>query len=401
MKRLFYLLLIMLCIPINIKALEYPKVNSKVVEIYDINDRKVLYELDSNSRVSIASLTKIATTITAIENISNLQEKVTITKEMLDTVRWDASKAGLEDGDTLTYKDLLYASMLPSGADATNSIAILSSGSIENFVDKMNKLSVKIGLDHTHFSNVTGLDDSKHYSTADDVRKLLSYALENQTFKEIYKTKEYTMSNGKDVRSTIFTYSKNPSIDVSPILGSKTGFTLDAGYCLSSLSNINGHEVIIIVLNAQNIGNIYYNINDTLDLIKFLNENFKDEVLVEKNSLVKKIPVSLSKIDSYNIYSNQEITKYLPSDYNKDNIRIEYEGLDEINFLNHKDDRIGKIKYYYEDELLVTQDIILTQDIKMDFIKVLQKYYVIVIVFVLLLIIIFILKHNRKRKKIA
>ena len=67
--------------------------------------------------------------------------------------------------------------MLPSGADATNSIAILSSGDISSFVKKMNKLAQKIGLNNTNFVNVTGLDDNNHYSTADDCRKLLDYAL--------------------------------------------------------------------------------------------------------------------------------------------------------------------------------------------------------------------------------
>ena len=134
------ILIILLLFPIYIEALEYPSTNSKVVEIYDITDNKVIYEVDSNKVSSIASLTKIATTITAIETIPNLDEKVTITNKILNTVRWDASKAGLKAGDVLTYKDLLYASILPRGADATNSIAILSSGSIENFVKKINEL---------------------------------------------------------------------------------------------------------------------------------------------------------------------------------------------------------------------------------------------------------------------
>ena len=92
--------------------------------------------------------------------------------------------------------DLLYASMLPSGADATNSIAILSSGSIESFVEKMNLLVNKLGLTNTHFVNVTGLDINNHYSSADDIRKLLAYSLKNDTFKKIYTTSEYKLSNG-------------------------------------------------------------------------------------------------------------------------------------------------------------------------------------------------------------
>ena len=169
---ILFLTFIMIC-PLDIFALEYPEINSKITEIYDLTNKEVVYEIDSNKQASIASLTKIVTTITAIESISNLDEKVTITQDMLDTVRWDASKAGLKAGDKLTYKDLLYASMLPSGADATNSIAILSSGSIDNFVSKMNKLVTKLGLKNTHFVNVTGLDAEGHYSTAEEKKKIL------------------------------------------------------------------------------------------------------------------------------------------------------------------------------------------------------------------------------------
>ena len=106
---ILFLTFIMIC-PLDIFALEYPEINSKITEIYDLTNKEVVYEIDSNKQASIASLTKIVTTITAIESISNLDEKVTITQDMLDTVRWDASKAGLKAGDKLTYKDLLYAS---------------------------------------------------------------------------------------------------------------------------------------------------------------------------------------------------------------------------------------------------------------------------------------------------
>ena len=200
MKKVL-LAITLLILPISVCALEYPKLDSKNVEIYDLTDKKIIYEYKSNEVSSIASLTKIATTITAIENIENLNEKVTITEEILQTVSWDASRAGLKAGDIVTYKDLLYAYMLPSGADATNSIAILSSGSIENFVKKMNDLVHKIGLFNTNFVNVTGLDEESNKSSADDVTKLLVYSLKNPIFKKLYTTKEYKMSNNQIIKS--------------------------------------------------------------------------------------------------------------------------------------------------------------------------------------------------------
>lgn len=399
MKKIYSLIItLLILLPINVFSLDYPSINSKIVEVYDINDDKVLYEVDSNKQTSIASLTKIATTITAIENIKNLDEQVTITSNILSTVSSDASKAGLKVGDKVTYRDLLYASMLPSGADATNSIAILSSGSIDNFVAKMNELAKKLKLENTHFVNVTGLDKDGHYSSADDVRKLLNYALKNELFRQIYTTKEYTLSNGLKVKSTVNDkYGKNN--DVSKIIGSKTGFTGNAGYCLSSLSNINGHEMLIIVLNASHIGNNYYNIVDTVDLINFMNESYKDETLVKKGQLIKKIPVTLSKIDNYKILSTKNVKKYLPKDYDIKNLKIEYKGLNTLSFSNKKGEKIGSIKYYYEGKLIDKEDVILNKEIKMDIIKVLKKYYYIIIGVILIIAGLITYKIKTKKKK--
>ena len=394
LKLLFIFFLILLQ-PIFIFALEYPKIDSKIVEIYDLNDKKIIYEVDSEKIVSIASLTKIVTTMTAIENISNLNEEVVITKDILNTVRWDASKAGLHNGDKVTYMDLLYASMLPSGADATNSIAILSSGSIDKFVLKMNKFASNLGLKNTHFVNVTGLDEEGHYSTADDVRKILEYALKNELFRKIYTTKEYTLKNGLKVESTIAKYNSS-SIDTSHILGSKTGYTGEAGYCLSSLSNINSHEFIIIVLNASHKNNQYYHIIDTTKLIEFLLDNFKDEILVKKNEVIKEIPVQLSKTEVYKIVALNDIKKYLPSDYDKNKLRIQYDGLDQLSFRNKVGEVIGTITYYYDDEKIIQDSILLRSKLEIDVWKVIKKYYYIGIIGIILFISIIVIIKKRK-----
>jgi len=398
MKKLFFLFLLLF--PISILALELPAIDSKVVEIYDLTDGKVLHEIDSNKEVSIASLTKIATTITAIETIEDLDKQVTITSSILQTVSLEASVAGLRAGDRLTYRDLLYASMLPSGADATNSIAILSSGSVPNFVAKMNDLIKKIGLEHTHFVNVTGLDEKDHYSTADDVRKLLEYALKNDTFREIYTTKERRLSNGLLVKTTLYTYNRTGLYDTSKIIGSKTGFTLDAGYCLASLSNINGHEMITIVLNASKKGTDFYNIIDTIHLIEFLNGNYKEELLFENNKIIKTIPVDLSHKDKVDIHTDKELKKYLPSDYDINKVHLVYDGPERLSYKNKEGDKIAEVKYYFGDELLYKQDIILNEKLEISYKKVIVKYRVqLIIGFIVIVLILVIIIINKKRKK--
>ena len=267
------------------------------------------------------------TTIVAIESINNLDDKITYTNEMASQVRWDASIAGLKVGETYTYRDLLYASILPSGADATTALAISLQGSIDSFVSKMNELATKLKMTNTHFVNVTGLDAEGHYSTAKDILTLLKYSLNNSTFKEIYTTKEYTLTSGLKVKATV----KNPTnnLDTSRILGSKTGFTQDAGLCISALINSNNHDIIIITIGAPTTGD-KYNVLDALELISFIDNNYNNQIIKTTKDIIKTIPVNFSNISSYNITPSKDITYYLPNDYSKEDIKVKYTGLEEL-----------------------------------------------------------------------
>lgn len=397
-KIISLLLLIIIILSQNVYAISFPKINSKIIEVYDMTDDTVLYEIDSTKRASIASLTKIAATITAIENIDDLNKKVTITKEILDTVDKEASMAKLKEGDVLTYKELLYAVLIPSGADAVHTIAITRFGSLDNFVAEMNKLAQKIGLTDTHFENAIGLYDKNHYSTADDVRKVLVYALKNPVFREIYTTKEYRLSTGLLMKSTIYMYNTSQE-DIDKVLGNKTGHIEDSGFCFTSLSNANGHEIVIVTLKGEHIGQVYYNVKDNVDMIDFLNENYEDRVLLKKDDVIKSIPVSIGNIDSYDITTSSDITKFLPSDYDKNKFKVEYEGLEELDYHNKKGDKIGTIKCYYDNELFKSDDVILDKDIRFSFFKYLKKNFI--LSFLIVLVIIFFYIRLKKKRQLA
>ena len=397
-KYLLYLLILLL--PISIKALTYPEINSKKAIIYDLTTNEVIYEKNSEDVTSIASLTKIMTTITAIENIKDLEEKVTITKEMLNQVRWDASIAGLKVGDVVTYRDLLYASILPSGADATIALAVSTSGSVNNFVKKMNAKATELGLFNTHYVNVTGLDAPTHQSSAKDVLNLLLYCLKNPLFKEIYTTKQYTLSNNLAVYSTLRSYSSN-GINTSRILGSKTGFTLEAGVCISALFNSDNHDYLMVLLNAERIDNKSYNIIDALDLIKFIDENYNNITLVKKDEVVKTIKVKYGNSKTYNLKALEDVTLFLPSDYNKELLKIEYDGLDTISYKTKEKSLIGTIKYYYDNNLLKEDKIYLNEQIKFNLLTFIKDNIIsIVTIFIIVIIILIVYMKICTKKKL-
>ena len=273
MKKI--LLLFVCFFPFGVYALDMPEINSKAAIVYDMDTDTVILDKNSREVRSIASLTKIMTVLTAIENIDDLSASVTITKEMLAGIYWNASVAGLKAGDTVTYMDLLYAAILPSGADATQVLAYVVNGNVSDFVTKMNELATRIGATNTHYVNTTGLDQTGAYSTAYDQLLILSYALENPIFKTVYTTKSYTLSNGLEVEATVNKYNRLLNLDTSKIIGSKTGNTDDAGLCMSALFYHENHEMIVITLGALVVEDIPYNLIDTLTLIDTVNVNYE------------------------------------------------------------------------------------------------------------------------------
>ena len=293
MKKI--LLLFVCFFPISVYALDMPEINSQAAIVYDVDADTVILDKNSDEVRSIASLTKIMTVLTAIENIDDFNASVTITSEMLAGIYWNASIAGLKPGDTVTYMDLLYAAILPSGADATQVLAYVVSGNVSDFVTKMNELATRIGATNTHYVNTTGLDQDGAYSTAYDQLLILSYALENPIFRTVYTTKNYTLTNGLQVEASVNKYNRALNLDTSKIIGSKTGNTTNAGLCMSALFYHEDHEMLLITLGAEVIEDVPYNLMDTLSLIDYVNLNY--EIPVEEVAVVSE-PSVVSDVDA-------------------------------------------------------------------------------------------------------
>jgi len=397
MKKIL-IFLIGLLLPICINALEM-NLYSKNAIVYDTVDKVNLYELgDSNEHVKIASLTKIMTSIVALENIENLDEEVTINLTMLSGIPWDASIAGLKLGDVVTKRDLVYASLLPSGADATNSLAYIVSGSVPKYVELMNKKAKEIGMNDTNFVNVTGYDRDGQYSTVNDVLKMLLYALENETFKSIYTTKEHILKNGLKVSSTLNLYNKLYNFNLDGIMGSKTGYTDGAGTCMSALINSNDRDLIVITLGAPVEVKKARNMEDLMTIKNTFDESYDNRVLYKNGDVLFSIPVENSKIEEYSVKAQNDVMRYLENSETIDAAHYEYEGKEKLSYKDKKGDKIGSIKYYWNDELLGEEEVKIASDIEVSYLKVLTPYMIIVFG-VFLIFLIFKRRRSRKRKR--
>lgn len=401
MKKFRYIILtICLFLPSLVYALEIDGLNSKNVIVYNIDNNKIIYEKNGDKEVPIASLTKIMTTIVSIEEIKDLKETVVITSEMLKGIPWDATVAGLKVNDKVTYEDLLYSSMIPSGADATQALAISLTGSIDNFVKLMNKKAKDLNLAHTNFVNTTGLDIDNHYSSVKDILTLLNYSLKNPTFKKVYETKYYTTSNNIELKSTLSHYNEYLNYDLSFIKGSKTGYTDDAGLCLSTESLIDGANIITVTTGADYTYDGYYNnMKDIKKIYSALKENYTNQVVIEEANVLEKIKTKNAKEDIVIINSPKDIKVYTEKPFEKDKVKIEYNGIKEVSYKTKKGTKIGTIKVYYKNEQIDEVDAITSEDLHFSLFKFIKNNILIILgAFIVVLII---KPKKKKRKKVA
>lgn len=240
--------------------------------LVNLDTNKILLDKDSDEIIYPASLTKIMTVLVAIENISNLQEKIILPKSIFKNLyEENASMAGFLPNEEVTAEDLLYGSMLPSGADASIGLADYITGSESKFVKLMNEKAKQLGMKNTHFVNATGLHHPDHYTSVKDISILLQYALTNNTFRDIYTAERYSIKStnlhteGMTVTSRMFKNLKAIENTRGEIIGGKTGYTEQAGLCLASLATIKGEEYILVTVGAQGDSRTeQFNITDAL-----------------------------------------------------------------------------------------------------------------------------------------
>ena len=390
----YLIIFLFLLIPININALE---INSKNAILYNMNDNTILFEKDADTKTYIASLTKIMTGIVAIENIEDINEIVTIPYYGLEgLIEANAAVAGFRLNQKVTYEDLLYGLLLPSGAECAKTLSYYIAGSEENFIKLMNEKADDLGLTNTNFVNTTGLDIDNHYSTVKDVSVILKYALQNDLFKKIYTSLEYTTSdNSLTFKSSFLQYTDRFNLEQKYIYGSKTGYTDKAGYCLSSIANINGVEYLLITTGASpksNGGNFI----DAYMIYDYYSSNYSYINIVNENDTLLTLETKNSKQDKIEIKANETISKYLNNTITKDDLIYDYNGLNIIDYFTNKGE-IGTLNIKLDNELLATIPIIYNGGLSFSLIKFFINNLIIIIPITIILFIIILLKLRSKK----
>lgn len=400
MKKVLSFIFVFILFMVRANAVELD-ISSKNAILYNMDSGEVLYEKDADEKVSIASLTKIMTALVSIENIKDLDSQVVLTADDFEgLVEANAVTAGFTKGEVVTYRDLLYGLLLPSGADAAKALARNIAGSEENFIKMMNEKVGEMNLKNTRFSTVIGLDDDNNYSTAREVALIFKEALKNEDFKTIITTKEYTSSDGKvKFHSTIQSNAKKFEIDVPYILGGKTGTTTDAGLCLATIAKENDVNYMLVTLSALYDKKAPHNIEDAQTIYDYFIENYGNHMIVDKETPFTEIKVKYGSEKTLKLYPTKNITKYLENDYDKNNIKYVYDGRKEITAFTKKGEKLGTLEIYYQDNLIAKENIVLNQTLKFSLLEFAKENIVIIlsIITVLVVIVVFIIKRKKSK----
>lgn len=255
-----------------------PEVYAQAYIVMDAESGRIIKSHNADTKLPIASTTKIMTALLSIENIENLNIKIEVPPECTGI---EGSSIYLKPKQKVSVIDLLYGTILRSGNDAAETLAKFAGRKKpEGFIAMMNEKAKELGAMNTNFVNPSGLHDDNHYSTAYDLALISSYAMKNNTFSEIARAEKY-----KATSMNSYFYNKNKVVHQYEYgTGIKIGYTKAAGRCLVASAEKDGTEIITVLLNDNNWFNESYQIFD------WAFENYKSYSIVEKGQFVLNTP---------------------------------------------------------------------------------------------------------------
>lgn len=305
--------------------------------VINADTKEIIFEKNASDKKSMASTTKIMTSILAIES-GRLGDRVTVTDDALT----EGSSVGLKTGYVLTLESLVYGMMLESGNDAANVCALHLGGTFEDFAVLMNSKAKKLGMDNTNFVTPSGLDDEKHYSTAYDMALLGAYSIKNPVFREICSDKSQKITLIEPEMSVTFSNHNRLLGSCEGVFGIKTGFTKKSGRCLVSACERNGATLVCVTLNAG---------DDWNDHAKLYDLSFSElNRSTISFSAFSEVTVYGGKETKAKIYADEYVYHFLESDGITEQII-----LPEIIYAPvKKNEIIGRVNYFSDGNLIHT-----------------------------------------------
>ena len=358
--RKICLFLFLFLIPFAVKANESDLTeHSKSAIMVEYSTGEILYKKNINQRMAPASMTKIMSLILIMESIETGRLNWNdIVVASANASSMGGSQIYLETNEMMSVMDLVKGICIASGNDATVALAEKIAGTEAAFVKLMNNKARELGLKDTNFVNSTGLDAEGHYSTVYDMaimaRELIKYE-KILEFSSIYE--DYLRKN---TENSFWLVNTNKLVRYySYIDGLKTGYTGDAGYCLTATGKKNGMRLITVIMNADTSQNRN---NDTISMMNYGFNMYSLDLVVNKKDVLGNVKVSLGEYDSVSFSVKDSVTVLNNNQNNKRNITYDIKTNNVIAPVK-VGDKVGELSVYEDGEFKYLVDLIAMDDV--------------------------------------
>ena len=306
MKKICFLLVLFLC-PFCVFAIDLAS-NAKSAIIIEPTTGKIIFEKNSNERLEPASMTKIMTLLLTFEAIDNgrvsLDDMVNISKRAEDM---GGSQMFLEAGSNIRLEEIIKGVSIASANDGAIALAEFIGGSVENFVDMMNKKAEDLGLSNTHFANPHGLHADNHYSSAYDMAIMASNLISHE--KVLNYTSIYEDYFNKPDGSRTWLVNTNKLVRfLEGVDGLKTGYTSEAGYCLTATAKKGNVRYITVVMGEPSSD---IRSSETANMLNYAFNSFKLNTILDKSQELGNIYIDKSKQKTAKIVVKNPVTELI------------------------------------------------------------------------------------------
>lgn len=349
--------------------------NAQAVVLYELTTQSLMYTWNPDTRVFPSSLVKIMTAMLVLEH-GKLNDEVTVKKEVLATVPYDALMIDLAAGEKMSLENLLYCMLVSSANDAAAVLADYVAGSQELFVEMMNDKAAELGCRDTSFTNVHGLHNEQQYTTARDLARILAAAMENEQFRTVFGTKHYVVpatNKAKERKLSSSNFLMNTdSMDIyfdERVTGGRTGITEDGRRCLAASASSNGLELISIVMGSESVieedgytTRIYGSFNETKQLLDAGFQGFKGVQVLYPGQVLRSYAVDGKQLT---VGTKSSASAIVPEDTTSGDLSYEYVNYEaELTAPISKGDKISSVRVWNGAICVAQADLYAMHDVK-------------------------------------
>ena len=329
--------------------------NARAAVLMDADSGRILYGKNETMAFPMASTTKIMTLIVALEH----NEPDQIVMASAGASAMPEVRLGVHEGERYRMEDLYYAMMLESFNDAAMMIAEGTVGSVENFAELMNEKAISLGCTQTYFITPNGLDaaDEKgvHSSTAEDMAKIMRYAIDNEDFLKITQTADYSFTDC-DRKRSFEVHNKNVLLTmIDGVLSGKTGYTADAGYCYVCAVKKDDRTFIAAILGSGWPPHKGYKWSDVQTLLDYGDKNYRYQTIdISKGVPDRQVHVMKGEHDFAAVRAKQTNYRFLLS--SEDKVHVESVLPGQLEAPVEAGQSVGSIRIFVNGDLTAEND---------------------------------------------